>query len=64
VTTELPTTISIKSTTKFTTAITTNASTTDINNISLPYICSNTSLIPPDPNKTYGYFFKKIHVRG
>ncbi|KAH0951978.1 hypothetical protein HN011_005159 [Eciton burchellii] len=63
VTTELPTTISIKSTTKFTTAITTNASTTDINNISLPYICSNTSLIPPDPNKTYGYFFKKIHVR-
>jgi len=57
---------SIKPTMKSTTAIpiATNANMTDVNNISLPYICSNTSLIPPDPNKTYGYFFKKIHVRG
>lgn len=39
-------------------------STIDAANIYLPYICSNTSLIPPDPNKTYGYFYKKIHVRG
>ncbi|CAL1687058.1 unnamed protein product [Lasius platythorax] len=38
-------------------------STIDAANIYLPYICSNTSLIPPDPNKTYGYFYKKIHVR-
>lgn len=35
----------------------------DVNNISLPYICSN-SIIPPDPNKTYGHFTKKIDVRG
>lgn len=34
----------------------------DVNNISLPYICSN-SIIPPDPNKTYGHFTKKIDVR-
>ena len=32
-------------------------------NISLPYICSNSSIIPPDPNKTYGHFTKKIDVR-
>lgn len=36
----------------------------DINNISLPYICSNSSIIPSDPNKTYGHFTKKIDVRG
>lgn len=35
----------------------------DVNNISLPYICSN-SIIPPDPNKTYGHFTRKIDVRG
>ncbi|XP_043790119.1 uncharacterized protein LOC122713593 isoform X1 [Apis laboriosa] len=35
----------------------------DVNNISLPYICSNSSIIPPDPNKTYGHFIKKIDVR-
>ncbi|XP_011331991.1 uncharacterized protein LOC105276228 isoform X2 [Ooceraea biroi] len=64
-TTTLPTTVtSAKPTIKSTTAISaTNASKTDVNNMSMPYICSNASLIPPDPNKTYGYFFKKIHVR-
>ncbi|XP_029170282.1 uncharacterized protein LOC114939972 isoform X2 [Nylanderia fulva] len=41
----------------------TTISTIDAANMSLPYICSNTSLIPPDPNKTYGYFYRKIHVR-
>lgn len=40
------------------------ASTLEAANISLPYICSNTSFVPPDPNKTYGFFNKKIHVRG
>lgn len=35
-----------------------------VNNIYLPYICSNSSIIPPDPNKTYGHFAKKIDVRG
>ncbi|XP_076162058.1 uncharacterized protein LOC143144014 isoform X2 [Ptiloglossa arizonensis] len=32
-------------------------------NIPLPYVCSNTSIIPLDPNKTYGHFTKKIDVR-
>lgn len=41
-----------------------DASTIVTTNMSLPYICSNTSLVPPDPNKTYGYFYKKIHIRG
>lgn len=47
-----------------TTALPIDTSMIDAANISLPYICSNTSLIPPDPNKTYGYFYKKVHVRG
>lgn len=42
----------------------TNISISNVNNISLPYICSNSSIIPPDPNKTYGHFVKKIDVRG
>ncbi|KAK1135494.1 hypothetical protein K0M31_000084 [Melipona bicolor] len=41
----------------------TNISISNVNNISLPYICSNSSIIPPDPNKTYGHFIKKIDVR-
>lgn len=41
-----------------------NTSTINMYNISLPYICSNSSIIPPDPNKTYGHFTKKIYVRG
>ncbi|XP_053976339.1 uncharacterized protein LOC128875053 isoform X1 [Hylaeus volcanicus] len=32
-------------------------------NSPLPYICSNSSIIPADPNKTYGHFTKKINVR-
>lgn len=39
-------------------------STIDGANVSLSYVCSNISFIPPDPNKTYGYFYKKIYVRG
>ncbi|OAD58448.1 hypothetical protein WN48_11102 [Eufriesea mexicana] len=39
----------------------TNSSISSVNNISLPWICS--SIIPPDPNKTYGHFTKKIDVR-
>jgi len=62
--TMLPTTVmSAKSQINFTTAASSNASTNAVY-ISLPFICSNVSLIPPDPNKTYGYFYKKIHVRG
>lgn len=30
----------------------------------LPYVCLNTSIVPPDPKKTYGYFAKKIKVKG
>ncbi|XP_076242953.1 uncharacterized protein LOC143184530 [Calliopsis andreniformis] len=44
----------------FNTAVNTSTINT---NISLPYVCSNSSIIPPDPNKTYGYFTKKINVR-
>ncbi|XP_012220832.1 uncharacterized protein [Linepithema humile] len=61
--TTLPTTVtSAKSPINFTTAAPSNASI-DAANISLPFICSNTSIIPPDPNKTYGYFYNKIYVR-
>ncbi|XP_076756930.1 uncharacterized protein LOC143427022 [Xylocopa sonorina] len=42
-------------------ALNTSISTT--NNVSLPYICSNSSIIPPDPNKTYGHFVKKLDIR-
>ncbi|KAF7989337.1 hypothetical protein HCN44_008011 [Aphidius gifuensis] len=32
------------------------------NNITLPYVCINTSIVTPDPKKTYGYFHKKITI--
>lgn len=64
ITTTLSTTVtSAKSLINFTTVALNNASI-DAINISLPFICSNASLIPPDPNKTYGFFYNKIHVRG
>lgn len=60
-TTTLPLTVTSANSTTFTTA----APITMTNvNMFLPYICSNTSIIPPDPNKTYGYFYKTIYVRG
>ncbi|KYN43886.1 hypothetical protein ALC56_01621 [Trachymyrmex septentrionalis] len=60
----LPITVtSVKPPMKSTIALPINTSTIEPANISLPYICSNTSFIPPDPKKTYGYFYKKIHVR-
>lgn len=63
ITTTLPTTVtSAKSTINFTTTDPSNASTDSIN-VSLPFICSNASFFPPDPNKTYGYFYNKIYVR-
>lgn len=40
-----------------------NPSIASVNNVSLPYICSNSSIIPPEPNKTYGHFIKKIDIR-
>lgn len=30
----------------------------------LPFVCLNTSIVPPDPKKTYGYFAQKIKVKG
>lgn len=61
VTTIKPTTVKPTTTTA---AILTNASAIDAANMSLPYICSNASLILPNPNNTYGYFQKKINIRG
>ncbi|XP_015113528.1 uncharacterized protein LOC107038779 isoform X2 [Diachasma alloeum] len=41
-----------------------NNSSTDMGkNMSLPYVCVNTSVVPPDPKKTYGYFHKDVYVR-
>ncbi|XP_015187293.1 PREDICTED: uncharacterized protein LOC107072128 isoform X2 [Polistes dominula] len=65
-TTISPTTIShINATqaTLMTNAPTINSIMPNHSNISFPYICLNTSIIPMDPNKTYGYFMKKILVR-
>ncbi|KAK2584331.1 hypothetical protein KPH14_006722 [Odynerus spinipes] len=39
------------------------STTISTGNISFPYVCLNSSNIPPDPNKTYGYFKKEINVR-
>ncbi|XP_076669896.1 uncharacterized protein LOC143369616 isoform X2 [Andrena cerasifolii] len=51
-------------TTETSAPLNTALSTSDTNvNISLPYICSNSSIIPPDPNKTYGHFTKKVNIR-
>ncbi|XP_049854594.1 uncharacterized protein LOC126335396 isoform X2 [Schistocerca gregaria] len=42
----------------------TNSTTTPINgSVVAPYVCLNSSIIPPDPNKTYGYFHKHITVK-
>ncbi|KAG8223482.1 hypothetical protein J437_LFUL001976 [Ladona fulva] len=30
----------------------------------VPYICMNSSIIPPDPKKTYGYFSRQLEVKG
>ncbi|XP_012271533.1 uncharacterized protein LOC105694949 isoform X2 [Orussus abietinus] len=35
----------------------------EMGNLSFPYVCLNSSIIPPDPNKTYGYFVRKVDVR-
>ncbi|KAH0546337.1 cell wall protein DAN4-like [Cotesia glomerata] len=58
VTTTLKPTVTTPSTNSSTNA------TIGFKNISLPYVCVNTSLVPPDPKKTYGYFQRQIKVRG
>lgn len=30
----------------------------------VPYVCLNSSIVPPDPNKTYGYFHRRLVVKG
>ncbi|XP_044598562.1 uncharacterized protein LOC123274867 [Cotesia glomerata] len=57
VTTTLKPTVTTPSTNSSTNA------TIGFKNISLPYVCVNTSLVPPDPKKTYGYFQRQIKVR-
>ncbi|XP_074098754.1 uncharacterized protein LOC141527257 isoform X2 [Cotesia typhae] len=57
VTTTLKPTVTTPSTNSSTNA------TIGFKNISLSYVCVNTSLVPPDPKKTYGYFQKQIKVR-
>lgn len=60
------TTIGVTSTTAATLLTTTPAiksTAISTSNISFPYVCLNSSVIPPDPSKTYGYFKKEINVR-
>ncbi|XP_069695665.1 uncharacterized protein [Periplaneta americana] len=42
-----------------------NMSNVTLNNSTffMPYICLNSSTIPADPNKTYGYFHRKLVVK-
>lgn len=35
-----------------------------LGNVSFPFVCLNSSVIPPDPKKTYGYFHREVNVRG
>lgn len=65
-TTISPTTVSHINTTQatsMTNAPAINSTMPNHSNISFPYVCLNTSIIPPDPNKTYGYFTKQIFVK-
>ncbi|XP_043280712.1 uncharacterized protein [Venturia canescens] len=32
-------------------------------NVTFPFVCLNSSIIPPDPKKTYGYFHRQVKVR-
>lgn len=61
-TTTVTTTVKPKTTTGKTT--TTAPSETIFGNVTFPYVCLNTSVVPPDPKKTYGYFGKIIQTRG
>lgn len=63
------TTTSIKSTTPTTTSkpVQTNSSMEHhiyAKDLSLPFVCINSSVIPLNPDKVYGYFHKQVKVRG
>lgn len=45
-------------------AVNTHNETLKNNTVFVPYVCLNSSIIPPDPNKTYGYFHRRLVVRG
>ncbi|XP_033214676.1 uncharacterized protein LOC117171450 isoform X2 [Belonocnema kinseyi] len=45
------------------TTITPNTTVYPLGNLSFPFVCLNSSIIPPDPKKTYGYFNKEINVK-
>jgi hypothetical protein len=34
------------------------------NTVFVPYVCLNSSIVLPDPNKTYGYFHRRVSVKG
>ena len=34
------------------------------NTVFVPYVCLNSSIVLPDPNKTYGYFHRRVTVKG
>lgn len=36
----------------------------DARKMGLPFVCINSTIIPPDPKKTYGFFHKEVKVRG
>ncbi|KAK3909386.1 Collagen alpha-1(XXVII) chain [Frankliniella fusca] len=36
---------------------------TNFSQVNAPYICLNSSIIPPDRNKTYGYFHRHMNVK-
>ncbi|XP_051171203.1 uncharacterized protein LOC127288042 isoform X2 [Leptopilina boulardi] len=59
------TTIATKATTisPNTSTIAPNATQYPFANISFPFVCLNSSIIPPDPKKTYGYFNKEVTVK-
>jgi len=33
------------------------------NTVFVPYVCLNSSIVLPDPNKTYGYFHRRVTVK-
>lgn len=45
------------------TEISFNETVTPLGNNSFPFVCLNSSVVPPEPHKVYGYFSKNIQVR-
>jgi len=45
-------------------AVNTSNGTVVNNTVFVPYVCLNSSIVLPDPNKTYGYFHRRVTVKG